>query len=321
MVKSVSEGKSRCSSRLTRKDEQIDSLDKPNSPKNKVARGNEHREARRQNKKIKSQKRRARKAAEARGEKVTRGTPRTIERMRRPDETIVVEGDDEVEGEDMCDEFVNFFNGETTPKLMVTTCVRPTKEMFDFMKEFCAIVPNTHYYKRKNMKLKEMIKCASGKDFTDFVVFTCKNKKIHGMYISHLPEGPTSYFRISSLKLAEEILGGATCTTHTPELIMKNFDTRLGHRIGRQLRSLFPLSAEYHGRRVITFHNQRDFIFFRHYRYVFRKEGTRAALQEIGPRFTLRLRFVHTGTFDTKFGEYEFLWKHKLHVDRKKFYM
>ena len=30
-------------------------------------------------------------------------------------------------------------------------------------------------------------------------------------------------------------------------------------------------------------------------------------LQEIGPRFTLKLRSVQKGTFDTKFGEFEFV--------------
>ena len=33
-------------------------------------------------------------------------------------------------------------------------------------------------------------------------------------------------------------------------------------------------------------------------------------LQEIGPRFTLKLRSLQKGTFDSKFGEYE--WIHKV---------
>jgi len=39
---------------------------------------------------------------------------------------------------------------------------------------------------------------------------------------------------------------------------------------------LFPQKPEFKGRRVVTFHNQRDFIFFRHHRYVFEeKKGVR----------------------------------------------
>lgn len=64
---------------------------------------------------------------------------------------------------------------------------------------------------------------------------------------------------------------------------------------------------------MVTFHNQRDFIFVRHHRYIYKKEGdkTRAKLQELGPRFTLKMRWLQEGTFDTEFGEYEWICKRK----------
>ena len=34
------------------------------------------------------------------------------------------------------------------------------------------------------------------------------------------------------------------------------------------IQSLFPQAPNFGGRRVVTFHNQRDFIFFRHHRSV-----------------------------------------------------
>ena len=51
-------------------------------------------------------------------------------------------------------------------------------------------------------------------------------------------------------------------------------------------------------------------------RYVF-KDNKKAALKELGPRFTLKLRSIQKGTFDSKFGEYE--WVHKVsdHRDSK----
>ncbi|CAN6881938.1 unnamed protein product [Brassica oleracea] len=36
----------------------------------------------------------------------------------------------------------------------------------------------------------------------------------------------------------------------------------------RFFQSLFPQEPNFRGRRVVTFHNQRDFIFFRHHRYI-----------------------------------------------------
>ena len=51
---------------------------------------------------------------------------------------------------------------------------------------------------------------------------------------------------------------------------------------------------EFQGRQVVTLHNQRDFLFFRRHRYAFRSVE-KVQLQEIGPRFTLKLRSVKKG--------------------------
>lgn len=48
-----------------------------------------------------------------------------------------------------------------------------------------------------------------------------------------------------------------------PELVLNNFDTRLGHRMGRMFASLFHQDPSFRSRQVATLHNQRDFIFFR----------------------------------------------------------
>jgi ribosome production factor 1 len=76
------------------------------------------------------------------------------------------------------------------------------------------------------------------------------------------------------------------------------------------------------GRQVVTFHNQRDFIFVRHHRYIYKKEKekVRARLQELGPRFTLKMKWLQEGTFDDKFGEYEWILKRKqMESSRRKF--
>jgi ribosome production factor 1 len=118
-------------------------------------------------------------------------------------------------------------------------------------------------------------------------------------------------------------------TDHRPELILNRFSTRLGHRVGRMLASLFPKAPQFGGRRVVTFHNQRDFIFFRQHRYIFeeqseearkaarevhgedKKMGVRVRLQELGPRFTMKLVSLQDGPFDPKFGEFEWIRKKK----------
>ena len=72
----------------------------------------------------------------------------------------------------------------------------------------------------------------------------------------------------------------------------------------------------------------------RHHRYIFEaaerrgpgeKEKSRrviARLQELGPRFTLKLLSLQKGTFDSKGGEYEWVHNHKsMDTSRRRFFL
>lgn len=272
-------------------------------------------------KRRKSEKRRERREAELRGETVVRQAPDTIESMREADETIVAADDEEVQEANSVDEFAAYFSGEVQPKLLLSTSKKPSKKLMLLVKELVVVLPECKYLKREDRDMQEICSSAGEKGYTDVLVVTEKRKKPHGVYVCHLPEGPTSFFRLTGVTLAQDIKGGAVLTTHNPELIMKNFDTRLGQRIGRQLQALFPLHAEFNGRRVVIMQNQRDFIFFRQYRYIFADEGSKARLQEIGPRFTLKLRFIQEGIFDIEQGKFEFLWRPDMQTTRKRFFV
>lgn len=50
------------------------------------------------------------------------------------------------------------------------------------------------------------------------------------------------------------------------------------------------------------------FFLINYQRYEF-KNGEKVKIQEIGPRFTLKLKWLQNGTFDTKYGEYEWIYK------------
>jgi len=303
------------------------------------------------------------------------------------------------------------------------------------------VIPNVEYYKRKNYDLKKIVAYAKDRGYTALMVMSEKSKVPDGLYICSLPEGPTSFWRITNVKLGSEMGYGTNCNeSDNPELIINNFDTRLGRRTARQLASLFPSNPDFKGRRSVTFHNQRDFVFFRHYRYQFKgerdgrvaikggkgkirrgknpeaeenyeeseeedaatsllnekekakakrakekrekrlkdgkahiddldcgmsddggmsendsdmeagndsdasedntnykdkskkknqemkeaeskKELERAVLQEIGPRFTMKMRYLQHGTFDAKNGEYEYMWRPDSQVSKKKMFL
>ncbi len=80
----------------------------------------------------------------------------------------------------------------------------------------------------------------------------------------HLPHGPTLTFKLTSLRLSRQIFGhGKALKESFPEIVLNNFRTRLGRRIKRSLQALFHTKPMCHNRQVATFHNQRDFLFFR----------------------------------------------------------
>lgn len=46
-----------------------------------------------------------------------------------------------------------------------------------------------------------------------------------------------------------------------------------------------------------------------------------ARLQELGPRFTLRLQSLQKGTFDSRHGEFEWVRKNELVDSKKRFFL
>lgn len=148
-------------------------------------------------------------------------------------------------------------------------------------------------------------------------------------------------FKVMSFVPHEDIAHVGEVTAHNPELILNNFTTRLGRRFGRFFGSMYPCTffsfgssvaqPQFDGRRVVTFHNQRDYIFVgffllcvtqvRQHRYLFENQK-KAQLQELGPRFTLKPRWLQVGTFNNVNGEYEWKFNHKeIETGRRKWFL
>ena len=70
------------------------------------------------------------------------------EDMREADDTIVTQNDDEVYADERDDEFEPYFSHKITPKIMITTRVRPSKEAYLFVSELMGMIPNAFYYER-----------------------------------------------------------------------------------------------------------------------------------------------------------------------------
>jgi len=255
--------------------------------------------------------------------------PKTLDNMREYDVTTVggktgEEEDEEVEHDIVNDEFSEYFNKSYEPKVLVTSCDNPHTRSIAFIKELTRIIPNAEPRWRKNASIKKMVKDAISKGYTDIVLVNEDNRSPNGLVVTHLPDGPTASFRLSNVKVTKDLRKDYhKITAHRPEVILNNFSTRLGHGVARMLAALFHYEPQFTGKRVVTLHNQRDYIFFRHHNYTI-KSSDKVRLHELGPRFTLKLKSMQTGTFDSKSGDYEWMItdkRHDMETSRKKFFL
>ncbi|KAF7537713.1 hypothetical protein G7Z17_g12801 [Cylindrodendrum hubeiense] len=232
-----------------------------------------------------------------------------------------------------------------TPKILVTTSLNST--LHEEANLLCALFPNSSYIPRSagrhshKYSLREICKFASNREYTALVLLKEDSKKPTALSVVHLPSGPTFHFSITNWIEGKKLPGHGNPTNHYPELLLNNFKTPLGLLTAKLFMTLFPPRPEFQGRQVVTLHNQRDYIFVRRHRYVFRDkrateksivgadgaevkgvENIRAGLQELGPRFTLKLRRVdkgigRAGSEGEDAAQWE--WKAKMEKDRKRF--
>jgi ribosome production factor 1 len=164
------------------------------------------------------------------------------------------------------DPFTCYFDREKDPKLLMTTVDHPRTKTIRFCQEFARTIPNTEFRFRKNCSIKGTMRAAHERGYTHLLVVNQDARKPNGMLMIHLPDGPTANFKLSSVKYHKDIRRHGALSSERPEIIVNNFHTRLGQTIGRFFVSLCHFDPQFKGRRVVTFHNQRDYIFFRHHR-------------------------------------------------------
>ncbi|KAG9312981.1 Brix-domain-containing protein [Chiua virens] len=247
----------------------------------------------------------------AKKKRIAENIPRTLDNSRKNDPAILPSSKnpdhpshiklDELNSDVASDSFSRYFNFEddptVPPKVLITTSPKASKSTYDFCDELVGVFPGAEYIRRKKGKGFEMGRIAgwaAGRGYKHLLVVNEDMKKPNAITLVYLPNGPVAYFKLTSIELTKQIYGHARATPHNPELVLNQFSTSLGHAIGRMFQTLFPPLPEFQGRQVVTLHNQRDFLFFRRHRYAFRS-AEKVALQEIGPRFTLKLRWVKKG--------------------------
>ncbi|KAL9611443.1 MAG: hypothetical protein Q9167_003917 [Letrouitia subvulpina] len=234
-----------------------------------------------------------------------------------------------------------FFTEEShKPKILITTTLNSNlhheAQILTSLFPYSLYIPRSSHRYGHKFSVREISSFASKRNYTAVVILKEDQKRPTGLTFVHLPQGPTFHFSINNWLEGKKVPGHGRPTDHSPEVILSNFRTPLGLLTAHLFRVMFPHRPEVQGRQVVTLHNQRDYIFVRRHRYVFREkrateksvvgsdgkemkgvEDIRAGLQELGPRFTLKLRRIDKGIQRESGQEWE--WKGKMEKQRTKF--
>lgn len=185
--------------------------------------------------------------------------------------------------------------GVEDPKCVITTSREPSSKLKIFAKELKLIVPNSQRINRGSYELKQLVESCKSNDITDLIIAHETRGNPDGLIVCHFPFGPTAYFQLANVVMRHDIEGLSNMPQAYPHLIFNNMGSKLGMRTSSILKHLFPVPKT-DSKRIITFSNENDFISFRHHSY--RKEAGIITLQEIGPRFEMKLYEIKSGTID-----------------------
>lgn len=196
--------------------------------------------------------------------------------------------------------------GLLEPKVCVTTSREPSSRLKQFAKEVKLLVPNSVRINRGNNRVDELMDSCRQSEFTDVVIVQETRGEPDGLVVCHLPLGPTAFFSLNNAVLRHDLDPPAAPMSEAyPHIILNNFNSELGKRVGNILKCLFPV-PRHDSKRVITFSNDNDFISFRHHMYSKPSHDT-VALHEVGPRFEMRLYQIRLGTLEQKEADTEYV--------------
>ena len=196
--------------------------------------------------------------------------------------------------------------GLIEPRVCVTTSREPSSRLKQFSKEVKLLIPNSTRINRGNNRVDELIESCRQSEFTDVIVVQETRGEPDGLVVCHLPLGPTAYFSISNAVMRHDLDPPAAPMSEAyPHILLHNFESELGKRVGNILKCLFPVPRD-DSKRVVTFANNNDFISFRHHMYSKPKHDV-VNLHEVGPRFELRLYQIRLGTMEQKEADNEYV--------------
>lgn len=211
--------------------------------------------------------------------------------------------------------------------MLVTTSRDPSSRLSSFAKEVRLLLPTSIRLNRGNLVLGNLVQSAEASGLSDMVLLHEHRGTPTALTLSHFPHGPTASFSLHNVVLRHDIPNSSrgTVSESYPHLIFEGFSSRLGQRICKILKHIFPpreaaTSRAKLGSRVVTFKNIEDTIEVRH--HVFVKTGYQSVeLAEVGPRMSMRCFEIRGGTLENKDGDVEWRLNQYTRTSKKKDYL
>ncbi|XP_021821573.1 U3 small nucleolar ribonucleoprotein protein IMP4-like [Prunus avium] len=115
------------------------------------------------------------------------------------------------------------------PKILITASWNPSAPLVQFAKELKLVFPNAQQMNRGGRVISEIIETCRAHDITD-VVLVHENRGVpDGLFIIHLPFGPTAFFELLNVVTRHYIKDKKAMGTMLqvyPHLILDNFTTK-----------------------------------------------------------------------------------------------
>ncbi|KAI9778179.1 MAG: snoRNA-binding rRNA-processing protein imp4 [Candelina submexicana] len=224
---------------------------------------------------------------------------------------------------DLDDEYAQL-SGVVDPRVLITTSRDPSSRLSPFAKEIRLLLPTALRLNRGNLILPNLVTSALAAGLSDLILLHEHRGTPTALTVSHFPHGPTASFSLHNVVLRHDIPGSVrgTVSESYPHLIFEGFESRLGKRVVKILKHIWPPreGAGKIGSRVVTFKNIEDSIEMRH--HVFVKTGYQSVeLAEVGPRMTMRLFEIRGGTLENKDGDVEWHMNQYTRTSKKKDYL
>lgn len=147
--------------------------------------------------------------------------------------------------------------------------------------------------------MDHLVELCQTKNVSDMIIVHEHRGIPDGLIVTHFPLGPTVYFGLQNVVLRHDVHEEInTVSEANPHLIFNNFTSQLGERVVNILKHLFPV-PKVDSKRVMTFSNKDDLITFRHHTFD-RVNNKEVELDEIGPRFELKLYQIVLGLINQK---------------------